>query len=507
MRLNSKQILQCTGGSFLIEPIDASEILTGITWDSRDVTPGDLYVALPGERVDGHEFVEAAIRAGARAALVTLSPGKGACVLARELGIPIIEVSDTLHAIEDLAREWRGHIAAKVIAVTGSVGKTTTKNLVRDVCAAKFRTVATEGNQNNELGVPNTLLAADPDTEVVVVEMGMRGLGQIKHLCDIVRPDWGIVSNVGECHMELLGTKENIVRAKRELFDALPDGSGVAFANAEDQCTPAMVDDARLKERRVKLALFGGEPSAEDDDAMHAWAQDAVLDAEGRAAFTLCVKGFEAVAGDMATLSAGADPNTPTLFDVAPGPHKAPCHLSVRGEHNVTNACSAAAVGAALGIDVDLIAEALSASLSETGRLETLTARDGFMVINDAYNANPDSMRAALKMLAAMDVAGRRIAVLGDMGELGSVEVACHRGVGEAAAALGIDELICIGELSSHMAEAAVEAGMDPARVCKTPSLAGAFEKLEGNLAKDDVVLVKASHFMRLDRLVEGLVS
>ena len=513
MRLNSKQIVLYTGGSFLIEPIDASEILTGITWDSRNVRPGDLYVALRGERVDGHEFVEGALRAGARGALVTVAPSKGACVLARELGVPIIEVSDTMHAIEDLAREWRHHITAKVVAVTGSVGKTTTKNLVRDVCAAKYRTVATEGNQNNELGVPNTVLAANPDTDVVVVEMGMRGLGQIKQLCDIARPDWGLISNVGECHMELLGTKENIMRAKRELHDALPDGSGIAFLNAEDACTDQMAADARLRERHVRMALFGGKTAAGEgackqgvDDAMRVWARDVRLDAEGRPEFVLCVDGVASVAGKT-PVAAATDPRTPALFALAPDAQEAHCHLSVRGEHNVTNACSAAAVGLALGIDISSVVEALSESLSEAGRLEMLTARDGFVVINDAYNANPDSMKAALGMLAAMDVRGRRIAVLGDMGELGAVEVACHRGVGEVAARLAMDELICIGGLSQHIADAAIEAGMPEAHVFRAMTLAEAFERIEGNLMKDDVVLVKASHFMRLDRLVEGLVS
>lgn len=512
MRLNSKQIAHCCGGSFLVEPIDASEILTGITWDSRNVAPGDLYVALPGERVDGHEFVEAALRAGARGALVTVAPSGQACVVARELGVAVIEVPDTMHAIWDLAREWRSHISARVIGITGSVGKTTTKNLVRDVCAAGFNTVATEGNQNNELGVPNTILSADPDTEVVVVEMGMRGLGQIRQLCDIARPDWGIITNVGECHMELLGSKDNIARAKRELFDALPDGMGIAFANAGDECTPEILEASQSQKRHIKEVLFGEGAGCEslqlkdadlslndsqDQRQMRVWPRSVAIDAEGRAEFELCAKGFSHDGGS----------DDPTLFDMEPDVRTARCRLSIRGVHNVTNACAAAAVGLALGVDIDAVADALSKSLSETGRLETLIARDGFTIINDAYNANPDSMRAALEMLAAMDVSGRRIAVLGDMGELGSVEVACHRGVGKTAWDVRLDELICIGELASHIADGAVEAGMPINQIVRAHTLGEALEHLESNLAEDDVVLVKASHFMRLDRLVEGLVS
>lgn len=498
MRLNSKQIVQYTGGKFIVEPIDASEIMTGITWDSRNVKRGDLYVALPGERVDGHQFVEDAMRAGARGVMVTEAPKGTACNYAAELGVPVIEVPNTFHAIEDLARAWRDFIGGKVVAITGSTGKTTTKNLVRDVCASRFATVATVANQNNELGVPNTILAADPDTKVVIVEMGMRGLGQILHLCSIARPDWGVVTNVGDCHMELLGSRENIARAKGELFDELPPGSGKAFANYADECSEAMVSASRLAERGVEVVRYG--QGAEEAQGARVWPEDVVIDSEGRASFTLCERGFAKDA-----------PREATLFDMEADTRKAACHLSIRGEHNIANACAAAGVGIALGIPIDEVAAALSKSISEAGRLETLVARDGFTVINDSYNANPDSMRAALKLLSSMDVAGSRIAVLGDMGELGDVEVSCHEGIGEFAAALyddgALDGLVCIGELSRHMHDAAAEGGMPPESLRHVSGIAEVLEMLEGRLAAGDVVLVKASHFMNLDRLVKGLVS
>ena len=498
MRLNSKQIVQYTGGKFLIEPIDASEIMTGITWDSRNVRQGDLYVALPGERVDGHAFVEDAIRAGARGVLVTETPDGAACIYASELGVPVIEVPNTFHAIEDLARAWRDFITGKVVAITGSTGKTTTKNLVRDVCASRLSTVATVANQNNELGVPNTILSANPDTEVVIVEMGMRGLGQIRHLCSIARPDWGIVTNVGDCHMELLGSRENIARAKGELFDELPAGSGKAFANFADECSEAMVEAARLHEKGVEVVHYG--LGAEEAEGARVWAEGVTLDDEGRAAFTVCARGF-----------AKDEPNEATLFDLEADAKTGECHLSIAGEHNVFNACSAAGVGVALGIPMADICRALSESTPETGRLETLVARDGFTVINDAYNANPDSMRAALKMLSSIGVSGSRIAVLGDMGELGEAEVSCHEGIGELAAALYddqlLDELICVGDLSAHMHEAAEEGGMPPEALHYADGIGEVLGLLEGRLSAGDVVLVKASHFMNLDRLVKGLVS
>lgn len=498
MRLNSKQIVQYTGGKFLVEPIDASEIMTGIAWDSRTVCAGDLYVALPGERVDGHAFVEAAMKAGARGVLVTETPSSTACIYASELGIPVIEVPNTFHAIEDLARAWRDFLDAKVVAVTGSVGKTTTKNLVRDVCAARFATVATVANQNNELGVPNTILSADPGTEVVVVEMGMRGLGQIRHLCSIARPDWGVVTNVGDCHMELLGSRENIVRAKGELFDELPRGVGRAFANSADAASEAMVEGARLREKGVEVVSYGF--GAKDAEGPRVWPEDVELDGEGRARFALCARGF-----------GHGEPREATLFDLEPDVERARCHLALCGEHNVSNACAAAAVGVALGIPLEDVAEALSASVSEAGRLETLVARDGFTVVNDAYNANPDSMRAALKLLASMAVGGHRIAVLGDMGELGDVAVSCHEGIGAFAAELSgqgsLDGLVCIGELSRSMHDAAREGGMAEDALRHVDTVGEALELLEGRLSAGDAVLVKASHAMGLERLAKGLVS
>ena len=257
MRLNHKQIAACTGGSFMVEPLDPRALATGLTWDSRDAKPGDVYVALPGERVDGHDFVGAALSGGAVCALVMQPLDEAVRMLAAELGASVIEVPDTAHAVADIAREWRSHLHGRVIALTGSTGKTTTKNLVRDVLASTLSTVATAGNQNNELGVPKTLLAAEQDTQAVVVEMGMRGAGQLADLCDYVRPDWGLVVNVGESHIELLGSRENIARAKAELLCALPEGTGRAFVNADDDYADFVREHARLDARRVETVLRG----------------------------------------------------------------------------------------------------------------------------------------------------------------------------------------------------------------------------------------------------------
>ena len=507
MLLNSKQICEATGGRFLAQPIDPSALLTGVSWDSRRIECGWLYVALPGERVDGHDFVEAALRQGAAGALVTEAPGAAAMTLAREMGAAVIEVPNTAHALTDLARTWRGHLRATVVGLTGSTGKTTTKNLLRDVLSRRFSVVATEANQNNELGVPNTLLSAGPATEVVVVEMGMRGSGQIAELCSFVRPDIGVVTNVGECHIELLGSREAIARAKGELFEALPPGTGRAVANAADPLSLYAVEEAQLGARAVPVVLFdgSGEAGAAGPEregvapGPRVWAEDVALDAEGRPSFTLCAAGFGTPARREASGAQGA------LFDDIP--ERCRCTVGLRGAHNVANACAAAAVARGLGMGLPQIAEALAQAVPESGRQEVLRAHSGCMVVNDAYNANPDSMRASLAMFQALPVAGARYAVLGDMMELGDYAEACHRSVGAFAAGCGLDGLVCVGPLAALIAEGAAEAGFPRDRMVQARTVADVLEVLDARLEPEDAVLVKASHSVGLSRVVEGLVN
>lgn len=476
MRLKPNDIRDFTAGRFVVEPSRADAAVTGLSWDSRTVSAGDVYAALPGERVDGHRFVAAALAAGAAGALVSSDVDEAALKAARDVGAFVIEVPDTFRAVTDLARGWRGRLRGRVVGVTGSTGKTSTKNLVRDVLSARCSVAATRGNQNNELGVPNTLLSAEEDTQAIVVEMGMRGAGQLEALCSFVRPEVGVVTNVGESHIELLGSRENIARAKAELIAALPDGSGVAVLNAADGFTPFLREVARTEERGVAVVLYDGSgaPSPEAD----VYATDVELDDEGRPRFTL---------------------RTPQ--------GAAPCALPVRGLHNVHNACAAAAVGAVFGMDAAQIAEALRGARQEAGRQEVLHAAGGWTVVNDAYNANPDSMRAALSFFSSLSVAGRRIAVLGDMGELGAFSAEGHARVGRLAAEAGLDGLVCVGELSRGIAQAAVDAGMDASAVRWAAGRQEALELLEGRLSAGDAVLVKASHSMGLERLAEGLVS
>lgn len=491
MRFTVEEIAQATGGSVVVAPRDGNLQATSLTWDSRTVAAGSLYAALPGERVNGHDFAAAAVAAGAAVVLASKPLPAADFEQIAKAGAGVVEVADTAAALTALAGAWRGRIAGRVIGITGSTGKTTTKNLVRDVLAAAGSVAATKGNQNNELGVPATVLSADADTASVVVEMGMRGRHQIDALCEFVRPHWGLITNVGDCHIELLGSRENIARAKAELVESLPAG-GIAFLNAACDLTPFVREVSRLEERGVACVLFDGSPDAEERRnatpaaraAARVWARDIVLDDEGRPSFTLCYAG---IAGR--------------------GEGSVACSLGLRGIHNVSNACSAAAVGLAAGMDPSAIACALTGARAESGRQEVLRTQGGVTVVNDAYNANPDSMRASLATFAALAVKGRRVAVLGDMGELGDFAEGLHAQVGRDAAAAGLDELICTGELSRSMAAAAREAGMDASCVTWVPDGTSALQMLKGSLSVGDAVLVKASHFMELDGVVKGLID
>ncbi len=513
MKLTVEEIVEAVNGEitpagarFSAPAADAAAVFaTGLSWDSRAVQPGDLYVALPGERVDGHDFAAAAVKAGAVAVLGT-----------REVAVdvPVIVAADAMQAVADLAAYWRSRLKGTVIGLTGSTGKTTTKNLVRDVLSRAGTVVATKANQNNELGVPATLLSADEDTDFIVVEMGMRGLGQIEALCEVAHPDWGLVTNVGESHIELLGSRENIARAKAELLAALPEG-GIAFVNAADELFDKLLVFSGLESRSVQVVFFDGggfrrgalrapageagtkqvELGSESERPSGAgarsaplrenlanlasvWAQNAVLDAEGCPSFDLCADG-----------------------------QSVKVKLALRGMHNVSNACSAAAVGLAAGLTLSQCAEALAAAQPEKGRQQVLHTAQGVTVVDDSYNANPDSMRASLSTFAALEVPGRHIAVLGDMGELGTFARECHERVGAMAGEAGLDLLICIGELSEHIALAATDAGMPDSAVRHLSSVDTAIKELKSLVEPGDAVLVKASHFMEFDRIVEGLVG
>ncbi len=426
--------------------------------DSRTAAPGALFVAIRGENQDGHRFVPDAFANGAAAALVERDD---------TLGGPGVIVGDTGRALLDLAADERRSLVATVVGITGSTGKTCTKDFAASILRTRFDVLANPASFNNEVGMPLTLLAAGPATEVLVCEMGARGVGHVARLCRVARPSVGIVTNVGVAHMELFGSRENIVRAKAELVEALP-ADGVAVLNADD---PVVRRYARRTPARA--VTFG---VAEDADVR---AEDVVLDGDGRASFAL-------VAGGV----------------------RERVELAVPGAHMVTNALAASAGGIALGVTPAECATALKDAHVSAWRMETFTTADGVRVVNDAYNANPTSMEAALKALRWMArPPARAVAVLGHMAELGPIAREEHERVGELVARLGIDRVITVGPQARTIALAAVREGVEPDAVRSVDDAAGVPAVVRGWLRPGDVVLVKGSRVVGLERFAEALRS
>jgi len=466
LTLTVDTILSVTGGRLLGGSPDAMG--NGVAVDSREVTPGCLFVALGGDRVDGHDFLVSAIESGARVLMVCRDKDEVAQALdlAIHRDVTVIRVDDCIEAIQNLAAYHRSRLHCAVVGVTGSTGKTTTKDFLDAVLRSTLRVVSTQGNQNNELGVPLTILRASADTEVLVVEMGMRGLGQIAELCAVARPTVALVTNVGVTHIELLGTQDAVASAKGELVRAL-DSSGAAFLNGDDAYS------ASIAETSLAPVTYYGL-----SEACTVRAENIEVDAESRATFDLI-----------------ADAGTARIT------------LLVPGRHNVYNALAAAAVGLRLGVPIEELDAALSSAVVSAMRMQVFTSADGVTVINDAYNANPVSMHAAVVTLAEMDSATRRVAVLGDMAELGSLTELAHFRVGEAVARLPIDILVSVGPRARHIADGARAEGMPADQIHSCLTAEEASEVLRGTLRHNDAVLVKASRVMGLESVVQEIVS
>jgi UDP-N-acetylmuramoyl-tripeptide--D-alanyl-D-alanine ligase len=407
----------------------------GVSFDTRSIRTGQLFVPIVAER-NGHAFIGQAYAAGAALHLTSEADPY-------RRDHTCIEVADTARALMDLARWARPQMSATVVGITGSVGKTSTKDLIAAACAASLRTTANERSFNNEQGLPVTMLGAPDDTELLVLEMGMRGFGQITALCEIARPDIGVVTAVGESHTELVGGIDGVALAKAELVQALPR-SGVAVLNADDERVAAMASKTG-----AAVLTFGTTGDVR--------VRDLVLDERARPRFVI---------------------DTPWGSQ--------PVELAVSGRHMALNAAAAIAVAGTVGVDLATAAAALATAGVSGMRMEVIELASGARIVNDAYNANPTSMTAALEALAAMD-AGRRIAVLGRMGELDDPELG-HRTVAGLTASLGID-LVAIG--TDLYGTAPVD---DPVAAI-------------GALGPGDVILVKASRSAGLERIVTALVA
>ncbi len=444
-------VASAVGGLFLGEDVEVTALAT----DSRDVTPGCLFVALPGERTDGGRFVPEAFEHGAAGVLVRDG---------LDVDGPAVFVRSTGEALMMLARNERARMPAHVVAVTGANGKTSTKDMVAAVLGTTYRTHASRESFNNEVGLPTTILTAPPDTESVVAEMGARHVGDVAILCAIARPDIAIVTNVGVAHLEIFGSWERIVEASAEPVEALgPDG--VAILNIDD---PVVADYAGRCRGRV--VTFGRSPSAD------VRAENVTLGADGCASFSL-VRASE----------------------------RALVVLPVPGEHMVSNALAAAATGVTLGVPLASCADALTQAFVSRWRMETFTTTDGVRVVNDAYNANPESTAAALRTARWMAGDGQLIAVLGTMAELGPIALREHERIGELAARIHVDRLIAVGETARSIAEAGVREGVEPENVACYDEPDDVLADVRRNARPGDLVLFKGSRIAGLERLAEAL--
>ena len=443
-----------------------------ISTDSRLIRRGDLFVALRGDRFDGHEFVPAVLAQGAAGAIVHDGyhlPSSLPAVrrIARQSVPFLFGVRDPLFAYQQLATHYRSRFTIPMVAVTGSNGKTTTKEMVAAVLAQRWPILKTEGNFNNRIGVPATLFRLTARHQAAVIEMGVDQQGQTTRLCEIVRPTIGVITNIGPDHLEFFGSMEGSAQAKAELLDLLPS-DGMAMLNADDPYFDYLAARAQCR-----VVSFGNSAMAD------VRASQVTSDARQGTTFRLHLPGKI----------------RPTIV-----------RMKVHGTHNVTNALAAAAVGTALNLSGAMIAQGLSRFRPAAMRSQVVTLQ-GVHFINDCYNANPASMNAALQLLAQWRPARDRIAVLGDMLELGAETGRLHRQVGQFLATQGLSRLIACGALGRDIAEGARQGGMTGSQIDEVDDAAAAADFLKKILRQGDVVLVKASRGMKMEQVVQTLAG
>lgn len=449
----------------------ASLVISEASIDSRQVTPDSLFVALPGEHVDGHDYVGEAFSRGACLALVKkdlsaafpqldLSSGNWQPAHPLPQAPFCIRVEDPLTALQKIAAFWRAQLSLRVIGITGSVGKSTTKELVADVLSERFQTLRNPGNLNNEIGLPLTLLRLTQEHQRAVLEMGFYVPGEINLLCQIARPQIGVVTNIGTVHAERAGSMEVIARGKAELIQSLP-ADGVAILNQDDPLVRAMAESTRA------TVLFYGLTPASD-----LWADE--IESLGLDGIRFCLHW---------------------------GKEKIHLRVPLIGRHSVHTALRAAAVGLVEGLTWQEIGDGLTRGRSQL-RLVAVHTRNGALLLDDTYNASPESTLASLNLLA--DLNGRRVAVLGDMYELGQYEDQGHFLVGARAAEV-CSELIAVGILGKKIAAAALQSGMPAYAITWVESVPEAIEILQSKLRPGDIALVKGSHGLRMDRIINAL--
>ncbi len=450
--LTLENIAKVCGGVYVGSPEKRKQEVQGIVTDSRKVEEGFLFVPIKGARVDAHDFIDGVMEKGA---LCTLTE--------RELGeksFPYIKVNSSLQAVKDIAEFYLKQLSIPVVGISGSVGKTSTKEMIAAVLEEKYNVLKTKGNFNNELGVPLTIFGLRPDHEIAVLEMGISDFGEMHRLAKIARPDTCVITNIGLCHLEFLKSRDGILKAKTEIFDFL-ESDGHVILNGDDDKLITVRDVKGIK------PLFFGV-----DNHQGVWADE--IESKG-------LKGISC------RIHAGEE-----SFKVL---------IPIPGRHMVYNALAGTAVGLTYGMNMEEIKKGIESLQSLSGRFHIIETGNR-TIVDDCYNANPVSMKASLDVL--QDALGRRVAILGDMGELGKEEVEMHREVGVYAAARDIDKIICVGELAGDMAEAARLAAptKDIVHFAEKESL---LEALPEMIRDGDTILVKASHFMEFEKVVEML--
>ena len=458
-----KNIAAAAGGALYADSVsmetdvEKTEAL-GVVIDSRKIEKGFVFIATRGERVDGHSFIDSAFEKGAIGVVCEKTPAnpKGAYIL----------VKDSFQALKDIAEFYRRQLDIKAVGITGSVGKTSTKEFIAGVLAKGFNTLKTEGNFNNEIGLPLTVLRIKEDCEAAVLEMGISDFGEMTRLSKIAKPDICVITNIGQCHLENLGTRDGILKAKTEIFEFMDKDGSVCLNGDDDKL-------ATIKEVNGKRPLFFGMGRQNDIYADNYEN-----------------KGLDGSSARIHIKSGGAE----TAFDA---------QIPLLGEHMVYNALAAAAVGVLLGLSPEQISEGIS-SVKPVGGRSHVIRTDSYTIIDDCYNANPVSMRAALDLLSQSSDA-RKVAILGDMFELGENENALHAQTGEYAADGRTDVLICVGKLCKNMYDAAQNVENSATELHYFEDKAQMLSALDRLLKKGDTVLVKASHGMGFDEVVKKL--
>ncbi len=448
--LSISKIAEVTGGKLIASEAEGKILITGVKRDNREIEPGNLFLCIKGERADGHNFANAAFKAGAFC-----------CLAEREIENaegPYIIVDSTLEALKTLGAYYRTLFDIPIIGVTGSVGKTSAKEMTAAVLSEKFNVLKTPENLNNEIGVPLTLLSLREEHEAAVIEMGISDFGEMSRLAAMVRPTVCIMTVIGHCHLEALGDLKGVLRAKSEVFNFMGE-DGIAVLNGDDE-------NLKVFDPGMKKIVYG--LGAEND-----------CHAENITSHV-----FE-----------GID------FDVCHGETRFPVHLPAFGTHLVMAALAAVSVGKIFDISDEAIKTGLLKYAPVGGRANVIKT-DYITIINDCYNANPNSMTAAIKSLAA--VPGRKVAIIGDMGELGRGEQNAHRAIGVLAVNEGIDSLICCGRLAEFFYKGLISTGART-ESWHFPMKEALFSVLPSLIREGDTVLVKASHFMKFEEIVEEL--